>query len=160
MSAITFRIHQPAAYLNIVRLCHAKSLLCTKVYHPSPIKNNSTFGMVKRKLNNTMILHKNKYHSKTHYLPYVFETPEQIEHQNNVINYIDTLAAKKINKSHNDKETNVSMSYKQCIQKETKFIPLNIRPERKELLEDWNEVLAIITEMKVVPEEADQVALF
>ena len=50
------------------------------------------------------------------------------------------------------------MLYNKCMQKETKFIPLNIRPERKKLLEDWNEVLAIITEMKVVPEEADQVS--
>jgi len=46
------------------------------------------------------------------------------------------------------------MLHKNCIQKETKFILLNIRPERT-LLRDWNEVLSV-TEMMVIPEEVNQ----
>ena len=49
------------------------------------------------------------------------------------------------------------MLYQKYMQKQTRFVPLVIRPEQKELLQDWNEILAIITDMKVVPEEADQV---
>ena len=103
-------------------------------------------------------LKKRDYHytGGAHYLPYHQESIEKVENYNNLINCIDALIL------HNQIRPGETLarkqSYKEYIQVQTKYIPLEIHTERKQLLEDWNEVTSIITDMRVVPEEADQVS--
>ena len=104
-------------------------------------------------------LKKRDYHytEGAHYLPYHQESIEKVENYNNLINCIDALIL------HNQIRPGETLarkqSYKEYIQVQTKYIPLEIHTDRKQLLEDWNEVTSIITDMRVVPEEADQVSV-
>ena len=88
----------------------------------------------------------------TCYLPYQQETIETIKTYDNLVNLIYSLAGK------DDDKTNLN-SYNQYVKKQTNFIPLVPQIKRDDLIKDWNEIISIIREMGVVPEEADQVSL-
>ena len=98
------------------------------------------------------------YTTCTYYLPYEQESIEQVENYNNLNNCIDSLVTTANRKNKQMESRNVSTLYGKFIQVKTKFTPLNIHSERHALLQDWNEVISIITDMEVVPEEADQVS--
>ena len=99
------------------------------------------------------------YATCTVYLPYQLESVKQVENYNNLNNCIDTLVTTTKDKNKRDDIADASSLYNNLIPLKTKYTPLNIHSERKELLQDWNEVISIITDMEVVPEEADQVSL-
>ena len=125
---------------------------------PASRRSYSSFHFEKQNDKKILVIPKRDYRSKAHYLPYTCQSFEDTEYNNTITNYMDSLAVNST-KYYNDQGKMVTTLYQQHIQKETKFIPLNINQDHKKLLEDWNELLAIITDMKVVPEEADQVNL-
>ena len=91
---------------------------------------------------------------QTYYLPYTQESIEEVKEYDHLINFINSLAKHGDNKSDEKR-----ILYNECIQIQTKYIPLDVTLDRKEFIHDWNEVMTVITEMGVVPEEADQVSL-
>ena len=156
MSKVIFRNHQKL--LDVARLKISQRYLvynfpCTKQIHLCTKEPQ----LADEKRREIPVVFRKPYHTKTHYLPYKNESPEHIEQQNTIVNHIDTLSEVKQSNVNNISDKNASMLYQKYIQKQTRFVPLVIRSEQKELLQDWNEILAIITDMKVVPEEADQV---
>ena len=55
------------------------------------------------------------------------------------------------------KNSRISTMYTDFIKPKPTYTPLVVQEDRRDLLQDWNEIISIMTEMKVVPEEADQV---
>ena len=106
----------------------------------------------------TRMVGNHNYTTCTVYLPYELESIEQVENYDNLNNCIDSLVTTTKDKSKRVDITDVCPLYNNLILLNTKYTPLNIHSERQELLQDWNEVISIITDMEVVPEEADQVS--
>jgi len=142
---------------KLTETCHNSYVVSVFLKQPASRRHYSTSHFEKQNDKKILVIPKRDYRSKAHYLPYTCQSFEDTEYNNTITNYMDSLAANS-NRYYNDHGKIVTTLYKEHIQKETKFIPLDINQEHKELLEDWNEVLAIITDMKVVPEEADQLS--
>ena len=143
---------------KLTETCHNSYVVSIFSKHPASRKHHSSFHFERQNDKKILLIPKRDYRSKAHYLPYTYQSLEDTEYNNTITNYMDTLAANST-RYYNDQGKMVTTLYQQHLKKETKFIPLDIKTEHKELLQDWNEVLAIITDMKVVPEEADQVNL-
>ena len=96
------------------------------------------------------------YTGGAHYLPYREESEEEVENYDNITNCIDMLV-QNIKRYPSAKNSRISTMYTDFIKPKPTYTPLVVHDDRRELLEDWNEIISIMTEMKVVPEEADQV---
>ena len=96
------------------------------------------------------------YTGGAHYLPYREESEEEIENYNNITNCIDMLV-QNIKRYPPGKNSRISTMYTDFIESKPTYTPLVVHEDRRDLLQDWNEIISIMTEMKVVPEEADQV---
>ena len=96
------------------------------------------------------------YRYQTHYLPYNQESIEVVKEYDNIINFINSLS--KVGEIKGGGNKIVPKLYTDSLEIQTDFVPLTVELDRKKFIEDWNEVMSIITEMKVVPEEADQVS--
>ena len=97
------------------------------------------------------------YRYQTHYLPYNHESIEIVKEYDKIINFINSLS--KVGEIKDGCNKIVTKLYTDSLKIQTDFVPLMVELDRKKFIEDWNEVISIITEMKVVPEEADQVSL-
>ena len=96
------------------------------------------------------------YTRGAHYLPYREESEEEVENYNNITNWIDMLV-QNIKGYPSAKNSRISTMYTDYIKLKPTYTPLVVHEDRRDLLQDWNEIISIMTEMKVVPEEADQV---
>ena len=96
------------------------------------------------------------YTGGAHYLPYREESEEEVENYDNITNCIDMLV-QNIKRYPSAKNSRISTMYTDFIKPKPTYTPLVVQEDRRDLLQDWNEIISIMTEMKVVPEEADQV---
>ena len=148
-----------AVRLNFKDRYSARMFLTTKARFSPKIKQHGFVCSSREKHERTTrMVGSSNYTTSTIYLPYQLESIEQVENYDNLNNCIDSLVTTTNDKIKRVDSTDASPLYNNLIQIKTKYTPLNIHSERQELLQDWNELIAIITDMEIVPEEADQVS--
>ena len=95
------------------------------------------------------------YQYPKHYLPYKCESVEVVKEYEHIICLMDSISTHTNN--YGDKGAARGI-YQKYLKVPTKFVTLDSGVEREDLINDWNEITALIAEMGIVPEEADQVS--
>ena len=96
------------------------------------------------------------YQYPKHYLPYKLESVEVIKEYEHIICLVDSISITQNSYGHKSPTQGPHQKY---LKLPTKFIPLDSGDDREDLINDWNEITGLITEMGVTPEEADQVLI-